>query len=160
MNNTIDEATKAKFDELDALMKEHNYNSHELIAILHRAQHIFGYLPREVQEFVAEKLSIPASKVYGVVTFYSFFKTERQGKYTINICLGTACFVRGSQKIVDEFEAKLKIKCGQTTEDGLYTLSSLRCVGACGLAPVIQVNGKTYGNATIETVKQILEEYK
>ena len=131
-----------------------------MIAILHRAQHIFGYLPREVQEFVAEKLSIPASKVYGVVTFYSFFKTERQGKYTINICLGTACFVRGSQKIVDEFEAKLNIKCGQTTEDGLYTLSSLRCVGACGLAPVIQVNGKTYGNATIETVKQILEEYK
>ena len=131
-----------------------------LMLVLSETQKEYGYIPLEVQEIISNELDIPVSEIYGVVTFYSFFKTERQGKYTINICLGTACFVRGSQKIVDEFEAKLKIKCGQTTEDGLYTLSSLRCVGACGLAPVIQVNGKTYGNATIETVKQILEEYK
>ncbi len=160
MEKNLTEAEKTKFDELDAFMNSVKYDSHDLIAVLHRAQHIFGYLPQEVQEFVAEKLNIPVSKVYGVITFYSFFKMERQGKYVINVCLGTACFVRGSQKILDEFQTKLGIECGKTTEDGLYTLASLRCVGACGLAPVIQVNGKTYGNATVETVKQILEEYK
>ena len=97
--------------------------------------------------------------MYGVVTFYSFFTMEKKGKYVINVCLGTACFVRGADKILKEFEARLGIKNGETTEDGKFTLSSLRCVGACGLAPVVQVNGKTYGNATIETVKEIIEEY-
>ena len=112
-----------------------------------------------MQEFIAEKLHINVSKVYGVVTFYSFFTMERKGKYVINVCLGTACFVRGADKILKEFEARLGIKNGETTADGKFTLSSLRCVGACGLAPVVQVNGKTYGNATIETVKEIIEEY-
>ena len=112
------------------------------------------------QEFIAEKLNIPVSKVYGVVTFYSFFTMEKKGKYVINVCLGTACFVRGADKILSEFERLLGIKNGETTPDGKFTLSSLRCVGACGLAPVVQVNGKTYGNATTETVKQILEEYR
>ena len=149
-----------KYEELGNYINELQANSTELIAILHRAQHIFGYLPKEVQEFIAEKLNIPVSKVYGVVTFYSFFTMEKKGKYVINVCLGTACFVRGADKILREFEAQLGIKSGETTEDGLFTLSSLRCVGACGLAPVVQVNGKTYGNATTETVKQILEEYR
>ena len=148
-----------KLNELNAYIKEINAKSTDLIAVLHRAQHIFGYLPREVQEFIADKLEIPVSKVYGVVTFYSFFTMEKKGKYVINVCLGTACFVRGADKILKEFEARLGIKNGETTEDGKFTLSSLRCVGACGLAPVVQVNGKTYGNATIETVKEIIEEY-
>ena len=148
-----------KYQELEEYINELGAKSEELIAILHRAQHIFGYLPREVQEFIANKLHINVSKVYGVVTFYSFFTMERKGKYVINVCLGTACFVRGADKILKEFEARLGIKNGETTQDGKFTLSSLRCVGACGLAPVVQVNGKTYGNATIETVKEIIEEY-
>ena len=153
------ELDNKKYNELAAYIEELGSKSTELIAILHRAQHIFGYLPREVQEFIADKLNIPVSKVYGVVTFYSFFTMEKKGKYVINVCLGTACFVRGADKILKEFEARLGIKNGETTEDGKFTLSSLRCVGACGLAPVVQVNGKTYGNATVETVAQIIEEY-
>ena len=148
-----------KYQELEEYINELGAKSEELIAILHRAQHIFGYLPREVQEFIADKLHINVSKVYGVVTFYSFFTMERKGKYVINVCLGTACFVRGADKILKEFEARLGIKNGGTTADGKFTLSSLRGVGGCGLAPVVQVNGKTYGNATIETVKEIIEEY-
>lgn len=153
------ETDNKKFLELEEFINNLDSNPNELIAILHRAQHIFGYLPREVQEFIANKLNIPVSKVYGVVTFYSFFTMEKKGQYVINVCLGTACFVRGADKILKEFENKLGIKNGETTEDGRFTLSSLRCVGACGLAPVVQVNGKTYGNATVETVSQILEEY-
>ena len=148
-----------KYQELEEYINELGAKSEELIAILHRAQHIFGYLPREVQEFIADKLHINVSKVYGVVTFYSFFTMERKGKYVINVCLGTACFVRGADKILKEFESKLGIKNGETTADGKFTLSSLRCVGACGLAPVVQVNDKTYGNVTIEDVAKILEEY-
>ena len=110
-------------------------------------------------EFMAEKTGISVAEIYGVVTFYSYFSLEPKGKYVIGVCLGTACFVRGADKILKEFEARLGIKNGETTEDGKFTLSSLRCVGACGLAPVVQVNGKTYGNATIETVKEIIEEY-
>lgn len=154
------ENDKKKFDELDEYIKTIHATEHELIAVLHRAQHIFSYLPREVQEFIADRLQIPVSKVYGVVTFYSFFTMEKKGKYVINVCLGTACFVRGADKIMKAFEDRLGIKNGETTPDGKFTLSSLRCVGACGLAPVVQVNGKTYGNATIETVEQILKEYE
>ena len=153
------ELDNKKYQELAKYIEELDYKPTELIAILHRAQHIFGYLPREVQEFIADKLNINVSKVYGVVTFYSFFTMEKKGKYVINICMGTACFVRGADKILREFEEKLGIKNGETTPDGKFTLSTLRCVGACGLAPVVQVNGKTYGNATLETVTEILEEY-
>jgi NADH-quinone oxidoreductase subunit E len=156
----IETLDPVKYLELDQYIEELGSKSSELIAILHRAQHIFGYLPREVQEHIAKKIGVTAAHVYGVVTFYSFFTMERRGKYVINVCLGTACFVRGSEKILLEFEKRLGIKAGQTTEDGIYTLSTLRCVGACGLAPVVQVNGKTYGNATVETVAKILEEYK
>ena len=149
-----------KYQELEAFINELGAKPEELIAILHRAQHIFGYLPREVQEFIADKLHINVSKVYGVVTFYSFFTMEKKGKYVINVCLGTACFVRGADKILKEFEARLGIKNGETTEDGKFTLSSLRCVGACGLAPVVQVNGKTYGNCTVTMVDEILKNHQ
>ena len=130
-----------------------------LMIVLTDVQKEYGYIPLEVQEVISAELNIPVSDIYGVVTFYSFFTMERKGKYVINVCLGTACFVRGADKILKEFEARLGIKNGETTADGKFTLSSLRCVGACGLAPVVQVNGKTYGNATIETVKEIIEEY-
>jgi NADH-quinone oxidoreductase subunit E len=151
---------KIKYAELEQFIKEKNNDKSELIAVLHKAQHIFGYLPREVQKYIADKLNIPEAKVYGVVSFYSFFTMTKRGKFVINVCLGTACFVRGSDKILAKFEEKLGINSGETTKDGKYTLETLRCVGACGLAPVIQVNGKTYGNATLITVDEILQEYK
>ena len=149
---------RAKFQELADFIVSKNSDPHELIAVLHKAQAIFGYLPEEVQRFVAVKLGVPVAKVYSVVSFYSFFTMKKSGKYVIRVCMGTACFVRGSEKILAEFEKILGVKAGATTTDGLYTLETVRCVGACGLAPVVQVNGKTYGNCTLDSVKQILEE--
>jgi NADH-quinone oxidoreductase subunit E len=156
----MSEETKAKYEKLDAFIKEKNCDEHQLIAILHEAQALFGYLPEEVQRFIAKRINCPVSKVFGVVSFYSFFTMKKQGKYVINVCLGTACFVRGSEKILNEFIDKLGVKPGETTEDGKFTLGTIRCLGSCGLAPVIEVNGKVYGNSTVETVGQILEEYK
>jgi len=150
---------KEMFDELGAFIESKNNDSSELIAILHRAQSIFGYLPMHVQTYIAEKLNINVSKVYGVVTFYSFFTMVPKGENVINICLGTACFVRGADKILEKVEEILKIKNGETTPDGKFTLTTLRCVGACGLAPVMQVNNKTYGNITPDDVETILSQY-
>lgn len=150
---------KEMFDELEAFIVSVGNQPSELIAILHRAQSIFGYLPMNVQTFIAEKLGINVSKVYGVVTFYSFFTMVPKGEYVINICLGTACFVRGADKILNRVEEILKIKNGETTPDGKFTLTTLRCVGACGLAPVMQINDKTYGNVTVDDVEKILREY-
>lgn len=150
---------KEMFDELNEFIVSLNNNPSELIAILHRAQSIFGYLPMKVQSFIADKLGINVSKVYGVVTFYSFFTMVPKGEYVINICLGTACFVRGADKILERVEEILKIKNGETTADGKFTLTTLRCVGACGLAPVMQINDKTYGNVTVDDVERILMDY-
>ena len=132
-----------------------------LISVLHRAQHIFGYLPKEVQQFVGKKLDIPTAQVYGVVSFYSFFTMEPKGKHPISICLGTACYVRGADKVLDAFKRELGIEVGQTTEDGKFSLDALRCVGACGLAPVVLIGDKVYGRITsAEQVKNILNEYQ
>ena len=150
---------KEMFNELEEFIISLNNNPSELIAILHRAQAIFGYLPMNVQSFIASKLEINVSKVYGVVTFYSFFTMVPKGEYVINICLGTACFVRGADKILERVEEILKIKNGETTEDGKFTLTTLRCVGACGLAPVMQINDKTYGNISVDDVERILMDY-
>ena len=150
---------KEMFDELEEFITSLGNNPSELIAILHRAQSIFGYLPMTVQYFIADKLGINVSKVYGVVTFYSFFTMVPKGEYVINICLGTACFVRGADKILERVEELLKIKNGETTEDGKFTLTTLRCVGACGLAPVMQINDKTYGNISVDDVERILSDY-
>ena len=149
-----------KFQELEEYINELGAKPEELIAVLHRAQHIFGYLPREVQEFVADKLHINVSKVYGVVTFYSFFTMEKKGKYVINVCLGTACFVRGADKILREFEAQLGIKSGETTEDGLFTIEACRCVGACGLAPVVTVNDKVHGHLKPEDITKMIADIR
>ncbi len=132
-----------------------------LISVLHRAQAIFGYLPKEVQLFVAKKLGVPSAQVYGVVSFYSFFTMIPKGKHPISVCLGTACYVRGAGKVADAFKRELGIEIGQTTEDGKYSLDALRCVGACGLAPVVLVGDKVYGRiTTAEQVKNILKEYE
>lgn len=147
------------FTELEEFISNLPDKNGSLIAVLHKAQGIFGYLPQEVQKFVAKKLSIPVSEVNGVVTFYSYFSEEPTGKYVINVCMGTACFVKGSGDVLDEFERQLKIKVGQTTPDEKFTLQVLRCVGACGLAPVVTVNDKVYGHFTKDMVNKILNEY-
>lgn len=131
-----------------------------LIQVLHKAQALFGYLPKEVQKFVAARLDLHLSEVYGVVSFYHFFRTKRQGRYSVEFCLGTACFVRGAAKLVAKAESLLGVKLGETTADGKVTLGSLRCVGACSLAPVVQIAGKTYGRVTVEQLPAILAEHK
>lgn len=147
-----------KIDELEAICREHDNQPGELINILHKAQHLFGYLPAEVQQIVARNLNIPVSKVYGVVTFYSFFTMTPKGEHPISVCMGTACYVRGAEKVLDEFKRILKIEVGETTPDGKFSLSSLRCVGACGLAPVVLIGEKVYGRVVPGDVEKILKE--
>lgn len=147
-----------KVDELEAICREHGNQPGELINILHKAQHLFGYLPAEVQQVVARRLNIPVSKVYGVVTFYSFFTMTPKGRHPISVCMGTACYVRGAEKVLDEFKRILKINVGETTPDGKFSLSSLRCVGACGLAPVVLIGEKVYGRVVPGDVEKILKE--
>ncbi|MCK5824229.1 MAG: NAD(P)H-dependent oxidoreductase subunit E [Ichthyobacteriaceae bacterium] len=137
-----------------------NKDHSELINILHGCQGYFGYLPAEVQEAIALEIDMPVSKVFGVVTFYSFFTMKPKGEFPISVCTGTACYVRGADKLVDEFQRELGIDVGQTTEDGKFSISTLRCVGACGLAPVVMVGDKTYGHVSPKMVKKILKEYK
>ena len=131
-----------------------------LMHILQEAQAIYGFLPIEVQKIIAEGLGISLSEVYGVVTFYSQFSLKPKGKYRISVCLGTACYVKGSDKILEEIEKQLGIKCGECTADGLFSIDSCRCVGACGLAPVLMVNDEVYGKLTPDMVKGILDSYK
>jgi NADH-quinone oxidoreductase subunit E/NADP-reducing hydrogenase subunit HndA len=131
----------------------------ELISILHKTQGEFGYLPEDVQREVALNLNISVAQVYGVVTFYSFFTMKPKGKYAISVCLGTACYVRGADKIVDELKDQLKIKVGGVTPDGKFSLDCLRCVGACGLAPVILIGDKVYGRVEASQIKEILDSY-
>ena len=155
------ELAKEMYAELEAFIDVLPEKRGALISVLHRAQAIFGYLPKEVQEFVAKKLNIPTAQVYGVVSFYSFFTMEPKGKHPISICLGTACYVRGADKILDLFKEELAIGVGETTPDGKFSLDALRCVGACGLAPVVLVGDKVYGRInTREQVKDIIAEYQ
>ena len=130
-----------------------------LIQVLHKAQNLFGYIPTDVQLIIGEELNIPASKVFGVVSFYTYFTTEPKGKYVFDVCMGTACFVRNSAAVVKELEKALHIKMGETTPDHKYTIESLRCVGACGLAPVVMVNHDVYGRVTPEDVAKIVAKY-
>ncbi|CAH2214055.1 NADH-quinone oxidoreductase subunit NuoE [Tepidibacter aestuarii] len=151
--------SKDKFNELDDFISSLEDKKGALIEVLHKAQHIFGYLPKDVQLFISKKLNVPSSKVFGVVSFYSYFTTKPRGKYVVNICLGTVCFVKGADKIMEKFEQTLNIKCGETTPDGKFTLEGLRCVGACGLAPVVVINEKVYGHVTLDDVEKILSNY-
>jgi NADP-reducing hydrogenase subunit HndA len=132
----------------------------ELINVLHGVQEKLGYLPAEVQEVIAQELNMSVAKVYGVVTFYSFFTMIPKGIYPVSICMGTACYVRGAEQVLSEFKRQLKVEVGQTTPDGKFSLSCLRCVGACGLAPVVMVGEKVYGRVSPQQVKQIIAEYQ
>ena len=147
-------------DKINEICDSFNNEPLELINVLHRTQEHFGYLPAEVQEVIASRLNISTAQVYGVVTFYSFFTMTPKGKHPISICMGTACYVRGAEKVLDEFKKELALQVGQTTADGKFSLSSLRCVGACGLAPVVLVGEKTYGRVAPDDVKAILKEYE
>lgn len=130
-----------------------------LMPVLQQAQDIYGYLPIEVQTMIAEGLGISLSEVYGVATFYSQFSLNPKGEYRISVCLGTACYVKGAAKILQEVENKLSIKSGECTPDGLFSIDSCRCVGACGLAPVMMVNDEVYGKVTPAQVNAIIDEY-
>lgn len=144
--------------QIKSICDKHGNDAGELINILHETQNLLGYLPEEVQRIVAEKLEIPVSRVYGVVTFYAFFTEKPKGKYPISVCLGTACYVRGSEKLLDEFRRLLGIDVGETTTDGKFSLDCLRCVGACGLAPVVMIGEKVYGRLQATEVRKILDE--
>ena len=148
------------FKELENYILTLEDKKSSLIIILHKAQEIFGYIPEEVQEFIAEKIEVPVSKVYGVVSFYNFFSMEPKGKYPISVCTGTACYVRGAEKILEALQKELGLKLGGVTEDGLFSLDSLWCVGACGLAPVMLVGKDVHGKVKPEDVKKIIENYK
>ena len=132
----------------------------EAINVLHKAQGEFGYLPAEVQEVIAQELNVSVAQIYGIVTFYSFFTMIPKGEFPISVCMGTACYVRGAEKVLDEFKRELKIGVGETTSDGKFSLNCLRCVGACGLAPVVLIGEKVYGRLTPDGVKDILNEYR
>ena len=154
-----DNCNKKITDRVREICASHHNNSGELIMILHEAQSLLGYLPQEIQEVVAEQLEIPIAQVYGVVTFYSYFTMEPKGRFPISVCMGTACYVRGAEKILEELERQLEIKVGETTSDGLFSLNCLRCVGACGLAPVVTIGDKVYGRLTTDKIRDILADY-
>lgn len=149
------------YDRLADVIAEKKDLRNPLIEILRIAQEIFGYLPIEVQEFIAEKMNIPASKIYGVVTFYNFFTMVPRGKYTLNVCTGTACFVKGAPRLIQMISEHLGAGMGETTKDGLFTLSAVRCVGACSLAPVFVIGEDTFGRIdTKEKIVEILKRYE
>jgi NADH:ubiquinone oxidoreductase subunit E len=131
-----------------------------LMMILSDIQNEYGYIPLEVQEIVSKKTDISVAEIYGVVTFYSFFSLTPKGKFVIGCCLGTACYVKGAQQVIDKFSEILNIKPGETTPDGLFTLDALRCIGACGIAPAVSINGKVYPKMNTSQVKNVIEEYR
>ncbi len=131
-----------------------------LMMILSDIQKEYGYIPIEVQELVSEKTGLSVAEIYGVVTFYSFFSLKPKGKFVIGCCLGTACYVKGAGQVLDKFGEILNIKPGETSEDGLFTLDALRCIGACGIAPAVTINGKVYPKVKIADVQKIVEEYR
>ena len=153
----LSEAAAVKINEIcDRYAEERT----PLMMILSDVQKEYGYIPLEVQELVSERTGISVAEIYGVVTFYSFFSLKPKGKYVIGCCLGTACYVKGAQQIIDKFSDLLHIKPGETSDDGLFTLDALRCIGACGIAPAVTINGTVYPKMTVDGVPQIIESYR
>lgn len=148
--------TEEKYRLLETVILDYDRKESNLIQVLHMAQAIFGYLPPDVQRFVAEKMDIPRSRVNSVLTFYSFFSTKPKGKYTVSICLGTACYVRGGKDVLQKLKEVLSIDVGETTKDKMFSLQVMRCIGACGLAPAMTVNGKVYKQVNPNKVQAIL----
>ncbi len=157
---SVPDLPKETYDQLQEYISSLDDPKGSLIHVLHKAQHIFGYLPMEVQLYVARKLGISGAEVFGVVSFYSYFTTVPQGKHIINVCMGTACFVKGSVNILDSFKEQLGVGTGDTTADKVFTLKDVRCLGACGLAPIILVDEKVYGHVKADDVAGILNSYR
>ena len=147
-----------KDEFLEGLCGKYKPIKDNLIQMLNEVQEHYGYVPMKAQKVLSEYLNLPMAEIYGVVTFYSRFTLKPKGKYNIAVCLGTACYVKGSQKIMDRLKDRLKIEPGETTPDGKFSIEETRCVGACGLAPVFTVNGKVYGKATVQMLDQVLDE--
>lgn len=143
---------------MEEIKKTYKEEKDNLIPILEEIQEKFGYIPLEAQKEVSEFLNIPMAEIYGVITFYSRFTLKPKGKYAISVCLGTACFVKGSEKIMERLKSRLKIGEGETTKDGLFSIDATRCVGACGIAPVFTVNGEVYGKATVKKLDEVLDK--
>ena len=148
-----------KDEELEKILSVYKQDKDNLIQILNEVQEHYGYIPTSAQMRVANYLNIPLAEVYGVVTFYSRFTLKPKGKYNIAVCLGTACYVKGSEKILERVKERLKIDVGETTPDGKFSIEETRCIGACGLAPVFTINGEVYGKATVQTLDKVLDEY-
>lgn len=148
------------YELIDRIIEKYQSQEGSVIPILHEVQQVVGYLPEEVQAYIAEKLEVPLSEIYGVVSFYSLFSTKPKGKYKISVCLGTACYVKGSGQILSELEKELGIRVGETSDDGMFTLEACRCLGACGLAPVLTVNDNVHGRLATDDVTDIIKKYK
>ena len=144
-------------EETQKILEQYVQTKDNLIQILNEVQDKFGYIPKDSQTMISEYLGIPMAEIYGVITFYSRFSLEPKGKYTIQICLGTACFVKGSEAILNRLKERLKIEEGQTTPDGMFSIDVARCVGACGLAPVFSINGEVHGKATVKQLDEALD---
>ncbi|MDD5109465.1 MAG: NADH-quinone oxidoreductase subunit NuoE [Candidatus Omnitrophica bacterium] len=152
-----------KMSELKNFMQDSKTKEHpdsQLISILHKAQELYGYLDQDVMNKIAEEMSIPTAHIWGVATFYHYFHLKPQGKHSISVCLGTACYVKGAEEILNAIRQDLKIDFGQTSEDNLFTLQEARCLGACGLAPVIMIDDKIYGSLTPKKALDIIKSYK
>ena len=151
---------KEKLQKLDELIEHYKGTKGPLMPVMQKAQDIFGYLPMEAQVKIAEGLNVPLTEVYGVCTFYSQFALEPKGENTVSVCLGTACYVKGADKVMDEIKKELGVPEGKTTPDGKFTLLGTRCLGCCGLAPVMMVNDEVHGRLTPDSVKAILDSYR
>lgn len=145
-------------EEMRQILTKYKKEKENLIQILNEVQEKYGYIPKIAQREISEYLSVPMAEIYGVVTFYSRFTLEPKGKYNISVCLGTACFVKGSQKILDRLKERLNLEEGKTSEDGKFSIDTTRCVGACGIAPVFTVNNEVYGRATVKKLDEIIDE--
>lgn len=145
--------------EVKEILEKYPKEKNQLIAVLNDVQEKYGYIPKEAQRVISEEMSISMAEIYGVITFYSRFTLSPKGKYNISICLGTACYVKGSQKLLDRAIERLHIHPGEVTEDGKFSIDDVRCVGACGLAPVFMVNDEVYGNATVKQFDEVIDKY-
>ncbi|MGD9201129.1 MAG: NADH-quinone oxidoreductase subunit NuoE [Chitinispirillia bacterium] len=154
------EGLSYKREQIDTILKVNRKKHGTIIPVLQQVQNIIGFLPPVVQYYIANGLNIPASEVYGVLTFYAFFTQIPRGKFTVKICMGTACYVTGGNEVTNKFVEKLGIQVGQTTDDRLFTLETVRCIGCCGLAPAIMINDDTYGKVTPAKVEEIIAYYR
>jgi NADH:ubiquinone oxidoreductase subunit E len=154
------EENKEKIVDFKVFIKENKDKQGALMPVLQEAQGKFGYLPFEILEIVSNDLKVPLSEIYGVATFYSQFSFIPKGKNNISVCLGTACYVKGAEQVLEEIENNLGIKCGGTTPDLNFSITPTRCIGACGLAPVININDDTYGKLKVDDIKELIEKYK